>query len=158
MREVVSREPSTRHLIIGAGQERAKLEARIKELDLADHVFLLGSVDEAARYLKAADLFILASRSEGMPYVLLEALIAGVPVVALEKYDGSPVDAVKVGTIKRAKGLEFKQVLIPDLRRDQTTLNPPAGETEHERWDLTRRELYVAMTRARDGLWVGISR
>jgi len=98
----------------------------------------------------------LTRRSAGLATSVLER--AGVPVVALEKYDGSPVDAVKVGTIKRAKGLEFKQVLIPDLRRDQTTLNPPAGETEHERWDLTRRELYVAMTRARDGLWVGISR
>lgn len=82
---------------------------------------------------------------------------AAVPAISLEDYDGTPVDAVKVGTIKRAKGLEFKQVLIPDLRRDQTTLEPPTSDTEHERWDLTRRELYVAMTRARDGLWIGIS-
>ena len=55
-----------------------------------------------------------------------------------------------------AKGLEFKQVLIPDIRRDQTALEPPPSDTEHERWDLTRRELYVGMTRARDGLWVGV--
>jgi superfamily I DNA/RNA helicase len=43
---------------------------------------------------------------------------AGTEVVLLEKYDGSEVDAVKVGTIKRAKGLEFKQVLLPDVRPD----------------------------------------
>jgi len=36
-------------------------------------------------------------------------------------------------------------------------MHPPADDTERERWDLTRRELYVAMTQARDGLWVGIS-
>ncbi len=82
---------------------------------------------------------------------------AGIPTISLEDYSGSPVDAVKVGTIKRAKGLEFKQVLIPDVPRAQTAGIPPADEAEHERWDLSRRELYVAMTRARDGLWVGVS-
>lgn len=81
----------------------------------------------------------------------------GFPVVDLEKYNGVPVDAVKVGTIKRAKGLEFKQVLIPDIRREHTITEPPPDDGARERWDLTRRELYVAMTRARDGLWVGIS-
>ncbi len=82
---------------------------------------------------------------------------AGFPVVDLEKYTGVPVDAVKVGTIKRAKGLEFKQVLIPDIRSEHTVTEPPADDTARERWDLARRELYVAMTRARDGLWVGVS-
>ncbi|MCA0295215.1 MAG: UvrD-helicase domain-containing protein [Actinobacteria bacterium] len=84
-------------------------------------------------------------------------LRAGFPVVNLEEYSGVPIDAIKVGTIKRAKGLEFKQVLIPDIRREHTITEPPTDDTERERWDLTRRELYVAMTRARDGLWVGIS-
>lgn len=82
---------------------------------------------------------------------------AGIPVMELEKYTGKTTDAVKVGTIKRAKGLEFKQVLIPDIRQNQTSMRPPAAESEFERWELTRRELYVAMTRARDGLWVGIA-
>lgn len=82
---------------------------------------------------------------------------AGIRTISLEDYSGSPVDSVKVGTIKRAKGLEFKQVLIPDVPRAQTAGIPPADEAEHERWDLNRRELYVAMTRARDGLWVGVS-
>lgn len=84
-------------------------------------------------------------------------LAAGFPVVNLEEYSGVPIQAIKVGTIKRAKGLEFKQVLIPDIRREHTIMEPPTDDTERERWDLTRRELYVAMTRARDGLWVGIS-
>ena len=84
-------------------------------------------------------------------------LAAGFPVMNLEEYGGVPIDAIKVGTIKRAKGLEFKQVLIPDIRREHTVTQPPTEDTERERWDLTRRELYVAMTRARDGLWVGIT-
>jgi superfamily I DNA/RNA helicase len=82
---------------------------------------------------------------------------AGLPIIALEDYTGSPVEAAKVGTIKRAKGLEFKQVLIPDVSRAQTSVATPADDAEHERWGLARRELYVAMTRARDGLWVGVA-
>jgi len=84
---------------------------------------------------------------------------AGIPTIQLEKYDGHPVDAVKVGTIKRAKGLEFKEVLVvrtpPHLV--QTDLDPRADDAALERRDLQRRELYVAMTRARDGLWVGVA-
>lgn len=82
IREIVKTEPNTRHLIIGQGEEQGALEEQILRLNLTENVFLLGSVDEAARFLKAADLFILASRSEGMPYVLIESLLAGLPVVA----------------------------------------------------------------------------
>lgn len=82
---------------------------------------------------------------------------AGIPVVKLDKYDGSRVDAVKVGTIKRAKGLEFKQVVVADVDRSLLAgAAPPEEEAAQERWELDRRELYVGMTRARDGLWVGV--
>ena len=84
---------------------------------------------------------------------------AGIPTIQLEKYDGHRVDAVKVGTIKRAKGLEFKEVLVvrtpPHLV--QTDLDPRVDDAVLERRELQRRELYVAMTRARDGLWVGVA-
>ncbi len=84
---------------------------------------------------------------------------AGIPTIQLEKYDGKPVDQVKVGTIKRAKGLEFKDVLVvrtpPHLV--QPGLVPETDDAARERRELQRRELYVAMTRARDGLWVGVA-
>jgi superfamily I DNA/RNA helicase len=68
-----------------------------------------------------------------------------------------PTDAVKVGTIKRAKGLEFKQVLV--VRTPSRLLHalPNDHDADSERRELDRRELYVAMTRARDGLWVGVA-
>ena len=81
---------------------------------------------------------------------------AGIPTVELEKYDGHSVDAVKVGTIKRSKGLEFKEVLVvrtPPHLVQADVVDP--DEAAAERRLLQRRELYVAMTRARDGLWVG---
>lgn len=81
---------------------------------------------------------------------------AGLPVVELTEYDSRPGEGIKVGTIKRAKGLEFKQVLLPDVRQDAVSGPPPGDGTERERWTLLRRELYVGMTRARDGLWVAL--
>jgi hypothetical protein len=82
---------------------------------------------------------------------------AGIPYVDLQDYDGNTSDRVKVGTFKRAKGLEFKFVLIPGLRADSVPPQWP-GESEdshRERAERERRELYVGMTRARDGLWLG---
>ena len=82
---------------------------------------------------------------------------AGIPFVDLQDYDGITSDRVKVGTFKRAKGLEFKFVLIPGLRADSVPpLWPGESEDSHrERAERERRELYVGMTRARDGLWLG---
>ena len=84
--------------------------------------------------------------------------LAGIPSIDLLHYRGAIDEKVKVGTIKRAKGLEFKQVLV--VRTPARLLEPAAleGDTaEGERGELDRRELYVAMTRARDGLWVGVA-
>ncbi|WP_416394491.1 MULTISPECIES: UvrD-helicase domain-containing protein [unclassified Curtobacterium] len=82
---------------------------------------------------------------------------AGIPVIMLDEYSGRISDAVRVGTVKRAKGLEFKQVLLAHV--DRRLLDPVTGEpseADRERRERGRRELYVGMTRARDGLWVGV--
>ncbi len=84
MGEVVKKFPNTRHLIIGGGQEEEKLRQQIIDLDLTENIFLLGAISEAAEFLKAADLFILASRSEAMPYAIIEATIAGLPIIATD--------------------------------------------------------------------------
>lgn len=87
----------------------------------------------------------------GHEAVRLRALLreAGVPVLDLADWDGSEVDAVKVGTTKRAKGLEFARVYLPRVDAYLTS----DGAAERERVQRERRELFVAMTRARDGLW-----
>ncbi len=82
--------------------------------------------------------------------------LADVPVIDLADYDGMPVEAVKVGTYQRAKGLEFACVFLPD--HDRAVSPRSAQETYEayrERAELQRRQLFVAMTRARDRLWLG---
>jgi superfamily I DNA/RNA helicase len=82
----------------------------------------------------------------------------GLACRTLDKYDGTPSSEVKVGTFKRAKGLEFKHVLIPraepGVLRD-AALTGEDNSTHEERLDRTRRELFVAVTRARDTVWIG---
>ncbi len=74
--------PPTRLVIIGEGDERTDIETYIKTNQLEESVFLTGTITEAARFLKAFDLFVLASKSESYGYVLAEAGLAGVPVIA----------------------------------------------------------------------------
>ncbi|MBI4812809.1 glycosyltransferase family 4 protein [Candidatus Falkowbacteria bacterium] len=71
-------------IVIGEGPERKKLEELIKKYDLEASFFLLGRIVDARRYLKAFDVFVLPSIKEGFPYAVLEAMVAGLPIVATE--------------------------------------------------------------------------
>lgn len=72
----------THLVIIGGGEKKAALIAKITAKKLKDRVMLAGHKDDAAQYLKAFDIFVLPSRTESSGYVLLEAGLAGLPVVA----------------------------------------------------------------------------
>ncbi|MCC2333666.1 UvrD-helicase domain-containing protein [Cellulomonas wangsupingiae] len=101
------------------------------------------------------DVGVLSLSRRGVEAAIDSLTKAGVPVVNLEKYDGVPNNRVKVGTVKRAKGLEFKQVLVVDPYASWLSEKADRlDDVERERRDYRLRELYVAMTRARDGLWV----
>jgi hypothetical protein len=81
---------------------------------------------------------------------------AGIPAILLTDYDGRTVDAVKIGTFERGKGLDFAHVLIPDHDRTPAPRRRhESAEAYAERADLERRRLYVAIVRARDSLWLG---
>lgn len=68
--------------ILGGGEERKNLENLIEKYNLQEKVFLLGFVEHGSQYLKAFDLFLLTSIKEGLPFALLEAGLAGLPVIA----------------------------------------------------------------------------
>lgn len=70
------------YCVVGEGEERYPLEDLAKELDIEDSVKFLGFIADAPRHMRAFDMFLLPSRKEGLPYVLLEAQAAGVPVIA----------------------------------------------------------------------------
>ncbi len=73
--------PDTRVVILGDGEGRAELTARIADLGLAEHVLLAGHQANPFAAMAAADCFLLSSDHEGQPMVILEALALGLPVV-----------------------------------------------------------------------------
>jgi glycosyltransferase involved in cell wall biosynthesis len=69
-------------VIVGEGPERPRVEERIRGLNLSGAVTLTGQQNSAEPYYGIADVAVLSSRSEGSPNALLEAMAAGVPIVA----------------------------------------------------------------------------
>ena len=82
MASLVGRGFDLRLIILGEGEEKGELSRQITRLGLAGRVLMPGYVADAKRYLAHFDLFILPSLTEGSPMVLLEAMAAGVPIVA----------------------------------------------------------------------------
>lgn len=72
------------YVVIGEGEERKNLEAIRSDEKLSSHVHFVGYRPDAAELCSAFDIFLLPSRKEGFPYVLLEAGAAGCAVIASE--------------------------------------------------------------------------
>ncbi len=97
------------YLIIGEGEERNNIAMLIKDNDLRDKVILLGRIENAYKYIKASDVFVLPSRTEAFPYVLLESGLAGacvlasnvggIPEVVEDDYNGVLFDVNNEGDI-----------------------------------------------------------
>ncbi|RSM62132.1 glycosyltransferase family 4 protein [Actinoplanes sp. ATCC 53533] len=81
---VAARHPDWQLRIFGWGKLRDKLAAQIEELDLTDQVRLSGPTRQLNKELEAASGYVLSSRFEGLPMVLLESSAAGVPAVAFD--------------------------------------------------------------------------
>jgi glycosyltransferase involved in cell wall biosynthesis len=69
-------------VIVGDGPERDRLEEFVRSVHCTDHVRFTGHREDAARFLAAFDVFCLASSFEGMSNSLMEAMAAGLPVIA----------------------------------------------------------------------------
>lgn len=77
---------NSRLLILGDGTKREELEEEARELGMEEQIIFIGTVsqDEITNYYKACDLFIFSSKSETQGIVLLEAMAASLPVVAVK--------------------------------------------------------------------------
>ncbi len=93
--------------IIGEGEERKNLEQLIKERGISDKVQLLGFKDKASTYLNLFDIFTLTSVKEGLPYTILEAGLAGLPVIASDVGGiGEIIEDGKSGILVEPKNIE----------------------------------------------------
>ena len=81
---ILQNQPDTCFIFAGDGYDRLKLEALVNTLDIQNQVKFLGIRKDAVKLMAACDIFVLPSRSEGMPNALLEAMGTGMAVVSYD--------------------------------------------------------------------------
>jgi glycosyltransferase involved in cell wall biosynthesis len=117
--QVAREHPTAQFVLIGDGSERAQLEALVRELGIAERVLFAGDCDHVAAWLAALDVFVLPSDFESLPNAVLEAMAAGLPVVAT-RVGGTPeiVEEGKTGFLVDVGDAEMMSRRILDLLRD----------------------------------------
>ncbi len=107
--------------IVGDGEDRALLEATANSIGAGSRIIFAGHMDDVLPALAAADFFVLASRNEGMGRAIVEAMAAGLPVVA------SAVGGVPEVVRHGENGLLVPKCRIPEL---VASLNQMAADPE----------------------------
>lgn len=111
MPQVLNAMPNVKVIVCGDGVLRVDLERQIHSLELENVFSLLGVQPNVAKYLAAADIFVLPSRWEGLPIALLEAMSAGLPVIATR------VEGVDEVVQEGVQGLLVKPESVEDLAK-----------------------------------------
>jgi glycosyltransferase involved in cell wall biosynthesis len=145
--ERVARERSDAHLVLlGDGPQRAEVEAEARRSGLAKRVHVLGMRRDVPEILRALDVLALASRWEGLPRVLPQAMAAGLPIVAT-RVSGAPEAVVsgENGWLVNVGDLADLAARLLDLARDPVAarLMGEAGRARVGEFSATRmvREL-----------------
>ncbi len=119
--------------ICGDGPLMTDLQAQISTLGLSDHIKLLGTCSNVAALLVVADIFILSSRFEGLSRAMLEAMAAGVPVVAtrVEGVDEVIIDGVHGLLVPPENAHELSKALIHMVQHPEMRKKMGAAAREH---------------------------
>jgi glycosyltransferase involved in cell wall biosynthesis len=124
-----------RLLVLGEGEERPRLEALVRRLGLGADVDLAGFAPNPYPAMAAADAFVLSSRREGLPTVLLEALLVGTPVVATDCPSG-PREILQSGRLGRLVPPRDPAALAEGMRAALADRRRPPGSADLLRYSL----------------------
>lgn len=137
----VRAERPARLLILGEGELRPQLEALVHELGLQDDVALPGFVANPFPYMARAAVFVLSSRWEGLPTVLIEAMACGCPVVSTDCPSG-PREILEDGRWGRLVPVGDVETLAEAIAATLDAKNHP---------DVARRAQDFSVDRAVEG-------
>ena len=135
--------PDINLVIVGDGEERSKLEKLAKELDLTGCIQFVGKVpqEEIPSMLHQSDIFVLPSLSEGFPNVIIEAMAAGLPIVA-SKIGGIPEiveDEINGYLVSTKKPDEIADKILVLLQNDDIRVRMANNNVEKaEMYTLTK--------------------
>lgn len=106
--KVINELPNSKLLIIGEGPLKTFLDQKIKHLSLDKSVKLLGIIKNPFNYIYQSDIFVLSSIHEGLPTVLLEALVCGIPIISTNCKTGPKeiLDNGKYGILINTKDID----------------------------------------------------
>ncbi len=93
--EISRRRPNVYFILVGDGPLRGEVEGMLQHASVAGRVHFIPQTSEVPAVLRASDLFLLTSRAEGLPNVLIEAQAVGLPVVTTPA--GGAVETLKPG-------------------------------------------------------------
>lgn len=117
-------------LVIGDGPLENRLRRRARTLGVDPHLRFIGFLPEAARTLRAFDASLLLSRYEGLPYQILEALAAGIPMIASDipgnrpPAPDPPVHSIPADSPEAAARMLTRVVEDPSLQTDAASRGP----------------------------------
>jgi glycosyltransferase involved in cell wall biosynthesis len=120
---VVRKRPA-RCIILGEGQERGRLEALVRELGLEEQVSLPGFVENPYAYMARSSVYVLSSRWEGLPTVLVEALACGASIVATDCPSG-PREILRNGEFGELVPVGQPEQLAAAIERVLAGSSPP---------------------------------
>ena len=119
-----------RLIVLGKGRRRAMLMAQAEELRIAEHVDFPGFVQNPYAFMAKASLFVLSSRHEGLPTVLIEAMACGCPVVSTDCPFG-PAEILEGGRLGELVPVGDAKALSEAMLR--TLDRPPQGDVLRKR-------------------------
>jgi glycosyltransferase involved in cell wall biosynthesis len=139
---VLAAHPGAAVAIAGEGPDRQQLEARARQRGVIDALHLIGTTPGPMPLLAGADLFVSPSWAESFPYNVLEAMAAGLPVVATDA--GGTAEAVDHGRTglvvppRDAGALAAALVELLDDRDRRARLGAEGRKRQQERFTLAR--------------------
>ena len=146
----------TRLVILGEGDDRASLGVLADDLGINDDVYLAGFQENPFKFMSKAGVFVLASKFEGLPGVLIQALACGAPVVSTDcpsgpreiLEDGKWGPLVPVGDVDRMAD-EIATVLSRQAAGEDLT-PPPSSWAPYEVFGAARRYAEAVLGRPLD--------
>jgi glycosyltransferase involved in cell wall biosynthesis len=116
-----------RLMILGEGEDRPILEKMVEELGLSDEISLPGFVENPYPYMVKSSVYVLSSKWEGLPTVLVEALYCGIPIVSTDCPSG-PREILQEGLFGKlvpVGNTENLALAIQDAFDGKTPVAPP---------------------------------